>query len=352
MSRAPFFATPELPGIAGTIKERPGDFVVEELPLYTPCGEGEHVYLTLRREGRTTREIELALGRLFRLPGRGVGLAGLKDKHARATQTFSLHLHRDDPAECARRVAEELGLEVLAAARHRNRLRLGHLLGNRFRVLLRGAEAGEFERAQAIAAALRAQGMPNFFGPQRFGSLGDNAERGRELFERPRKGWNARLLQSAWQSAAFHLWLDARRARGALPALLVGDVAKRHDGPIFDVEDLAREEPRRVAREIVPTGPMFGASMRWARADALALEREILAATGVDEAALARAGLPGTRRAAWIWVEELELESSAEGLWVGFRLPKGSYATSVLRELTKRDSEPVASEAGVEADEP
>ncbi len=330
-------ATSELPGIGGVFKTQPGDFVVEELPLYAPAGSGEHVYLTLRREGRTTRDLVVALGRLFHLPSRAIGCAGQKDKIARVTQTFSLHLVRGEAAECAARVASELGCEVLAAARHANKLRTGHLLGNRFRILVREVQPGAAGRARAILDELERSGLPNAFGAQRFGARGDNAERARELFLQPKKGWSARFLYSAWQSWAFHLWLARRHARGALPGLLDGDVAKRSDGALFDVEDLAREEQRRAAGEIVPSGPLFGSRMRWAKGAALELEQEVLAASGFDAEGLSRAGLEGTRRAAWIRPRAAVLESCAEGLWVGFELPKGSYATVVLRELMKND---------------
>ena len=324
-----------LPGTGGALKSQPSDFVVEELPLYLPSGNGEHVYLSIEREGQTTRDLVVALGRLFRLPSRAIGTAGMKDKQARATQSFSLHLHRGEPSEISARVAGELGLRVLSAARHENKLRTGHLAGNRFRVLLRGAAPEALERGRAIAGLLAAEGLPNAFGPQRFGARGDNAERARALFEEPRKGWSAELLLSAWQSARFHEWLERRHALGLLPRLAAGDVAKRHDGPIFDVEDLEAEEPRRRAREIVPTGPMFGAQMRWAQAAALEIERAVLDASGIDAAALARAGLPGARRAAWLYPRALGLEAVPEGLWVSFELPKGSYASVGLREFVR-----------------
>jgi len=327
----------DLPGTGGAIKTQPSDFVVEELPVYLPSGSGEHVYLTIEREGLTTRDVLHSLGKLFKLPSRAIGSAGMKDKHARTTQSFSLHVHKGEPAELAARVEGELGLRVLSASRHENKLRMGHLLGNRFRVLLRGAHPDALARGQAIAGRLAERGLPNAFGPQRFGASGDNAARGRALFENPKSGWSAELLLSAWQSEQFHVWLERRHALGLLPQLMPGDVAKRFDGPIFDVEDLAAEEARRVAREIVPSGPLFGSEMRWAKAEALALEREVLAASGIDEAALARAGLGGTRRAAWLYPAALALEAAPEGLWVAFELPKGAYATVVLREFVKSD---------------
>lgn len=128
------FITADLPGIGGEIKAEPDHFVVEEIPLYEPAGEGEHVYVHLTREGWTTRALQRELISLFDLRDVDVGCAGLKDKHARVTQTFSLLLRDEDEATVARRIQEALPVEVVWAQRHRNKLRRGHLLGNRFHI--------------------------------------------------------------------------------------------------------------------------------------------------------------------------------------------------------------------------
>ena len=149
-----------------------------EIPLYAPSGSGEHVYVTLERRGVTTRDVSRALGRLFGLREVDIGQAGLKDQRSIATQTFSLHAHQLAPEEAARRIEGELGWRVLSAARHANKLRTGHLIGNRFELCLRRVHADAPARAAAIAAELVRHGWPNFFGAQRFGSKGDNALRG------------------------------------------------------------------------------------------------------------------------------------------------------------------------------
>lgn len=340
MSVLRFYATPDLPGIGGEIKQQPEDFSVEELPAYLPSGSGEHVYLLTRRAGRNTRDLQSQLARLFRLHPSGVGLAGLKDKQAFSTQWFSLHLHAQDPHAAAERVRSELGIEVLEASRHSNKLRLGHLRGNRFDIRLRAVKPDALAAAQAIAQRLLERGLANAFGPQRFGRDGDNAERGRELFERPARGWLAEFQLSAWQAECFHRWLEARHALGRLPALMRGDIAERCDGPQFAVEDPECEAPRIASREIVPTGPLFGYRMREAQDESAQLEQRCLADSGITLDDLRRAQLPGARRAAWLHLRECELRLEAPDLLrIAFALPPGSYATTVLREFQKSDGQ-------------
>ncbi len=328
-----------LPGIGGALKAAPEDFVVEEVPLYAASGAGEHVYVTHRRSGRSTRDVVLALSRAFRVEARDVGYAGLKDKRAVATQTFSLPLPRADVEEVGRRVSSEVGGDVLAVSRHVNKLRRGHSLGNRFTVRIGGVHPDAFERAQAIVAVLAEHGLPNAFGPQRYGIDGRNAIAGAEHIAagpRARRGWLADLQMSAWQSSLFDRWLALRMETGWFERIVAGDVAKKLDnGALFDVRDEAAESERFARREITHTGPMFGATMRNATGEAGRLETQIIESSGVDAATLARARLEGTRRAGRIFVEDLAIEPLEGALRVSFRLPKGSYATTVLRELTK-----------------
>ncbi len=334
--------TEGLPGTGGEIKAAPEHFVVTEVPLYAASGQGEHVYLTITRTGRATREVADNLARLAGVAPAAVGYAGLKDKHAVATQTFSIHLPPDGPEELARRVEAELGYTVSFASRHANKLRKGHLLGNRFAVLISGAGPAALERARAVAAALADRGLPNFFGEQRFGAQGDNAARGREMLlggRGPRQRFMRELLLSAWQSQAFNHWLAARMAAGDFARLMDGDLAKKLDtGGMFPVEDAAAEQPRLDAWEITYTGPIFGAKMRPAQGPAGEIEASLLAAEGVDARALKKARLPGSRRPARLPLRGVEIEPEGDGLWLRFLLPKGSYATTVLREVIKPEN--------------
>ena len=332
------YITPELTGIGGSIKQEPEHFIVEEIPLYQPQDRGRHIYLCLERRGMTTRELQKGLARVLGLPASEVGYAGLKDKQALVTQTFSVPAGAQGPEEVARRVAGELPVKVHWARLHANKLKRGHLLGNRFRILVSGVEDGALERGREIAAALARRGLPNFFGDQRFGNQGDNAEQGRQILHGRRRAqkWLRGLLLSAYQSHLFNLWLARRLADGLFQTLLAGDVAKKTDtGGLFTVEDPAREQPRLEAGEITYTGPIYGSKMRWAQEQAGEREQEVLAEQEVDQQMLKRARLKGSRRPARLVLEDIDLEAAPGGLWFGFSLPKGAYATTVLREFMK-----------------
>jgi tRNA pseudouridine13 synthase len=335
------YITGDLPGIGGEIKVEPAHFVVEEIPLYKPAGEGEHIYVCLTREGWTTRALEQRLASLFGLRDIDVGSAGQKDKHARVTQVFSLRLPGVEEAMVARRIQEALPVEVIWVRRHRNKLKVGHLLGNRFQIVVLHPGPGAFERAREIAQTLQARGLPNYYGVQRFGIHGDNAQRGRAalLGGGPRERWLRRFLLSAYQAALFNTWLAERIRRGWFDRLLTGDIAKKMDtGGLFTVQDPAAEWPRWERREITYTGPIYGHRMRWASGEPGKLEREVLESAGVTSEMLHKARLDGSRRPALLWVNELEIEPYPDGLRFVFTLPKGAYATTLLREFMKTET--------------
>jgi hypothetical protein len=159
------FLTAGLPGVGGVIRLLPQDFQVEEVPAYLPSGEGEHLYLFLEKEGLTTRQVLEFLRDELGIPEKEIGVAGLKDKHALTRQWFSIPKRHED-ALC---LLENLkGVRLLKADLHTNKLRTGHLKGNRFRILIREAQGGR-ERAEAILRVLQEKGLPNYYGPQRFG---------------------------------------------------------------------------------------------------------------------------------------------------------------------------------------
>lgn len=258
-------------------------------------------------------------------------------------QTFSLHLKGMEPAAAAGRAAAALaGLDppvtVVGHGRHVNKLKVGHLLGNRFTIVVSGVGPDALAPAGEVARAIQARGLPNFFGPQRFGRLGDNAAQGLAILRGrgPREKWLRKLLLSAWQAEVFNRWLAARMAAGDFARLVSGDVAKKTDtGGLFTVADAALEQPRLDAGEITYTGPLFGKKMRWALAEAGGRERLILEATGVGEAELKRAGLDGGRRVARLWPQDLAIAAHPDGLVFDFSLAKGAYATVLLREFMK-----------------
>lgn len=339
MAQLPFI-TPELPGIGGRFKAEPGHFVVEEVPLYEASGAGPHLYVSLTREDWTTRQVAEALARLFGLPVQDIGYAGLKDRHARCTQVFSLPGLRPDDAA---RIAAALPFRVNWARNHRNKLKIGHLLGNRFRITITDLEVTPQEalaRAQKIADVLSRRGLPNYFGPQRFGIQGRNVARGRQalLGQGPRDRWLRKLLISAYQSYLFNLYLKLRLELGLFGRLLVGDIAKKADtGGLFEVREPQREQPRYERGEIHFTGPLYGYKMWTTTGPAGELEARVLEEAGLTKEDFRRGRIAGTRRPGRIWLAGIELALAQDSLQLAFFLPKGAYATAVLREFIKRD---------------
>jgi tRNA pseudouridine13 synthase len=329
------FVTADVPGTGGSIRSAPEDFVVEELPLYLPQGDGSHLYLRVEKRGLTTRDLVMAL------VGAGVdeasvGVAGLKDKHALTTQWLSLP-KRHEGAVAA---LEDLpGVRVLERSYHRNKLGLGHLRGNRFIVTVRGVADGARARAEDALGALARRGAPNWFGPQRFGRFGTNAYDGWRVLRGENVPGGHRLRRffvSALQSLLFNEVLAARIALGLYETVVAGDWARKHDtGGTFLVEDPAAEAPRAAGLEISATVPLYGRKVKPSPARA----------GEIEAAALSRLGLAwtdftsrrGDRRLTRILVEDPSVSADGDAVTLRFTLPKGSYATSVLREVMKVD---------------
>ena len=168
------YLTSDLPGIGGTIKRYEGDFLVEEFPLYAPSGEGTHTYFGIEKRGLTTLAAIDLIAKALRKQTRDFGYAGLKDAQAVTRQTLSIE-HVDPGRIEALKLPR---IKVLWVNRHRNKLKLGHLKGNRFVLKIRDVGPDAAARAAVIIERLRRRGMPNYFGPQRFGARGDNAQIG------------------------------------------------------------------------------------------------------------------------------------------------------------------------------
>ena len=173
------FLTADLPGIGGVLKQQPGDFEVEEIPAYLPNGAGEHLFLWIEKTGITTEQLTKHLVRTLRISNRDIGVAALKDRQAIARQFISV------PAKCQEHLAavESPEVRVLTATLHQNKLRTGHLRGNRFSILLRDVLPDAAETALRIASRLQESGVPNYFGEQRFGSAGETSDLGFALLK-------------------------------------------------------------------------------------------------------------------------------------------------------------------------
>ncbi|HEX6241670.1 MAG TPA: tRNA pseudouridine(13) synthase TruD, partial [Polyangiales bacterium] len=234
------------------------------------------------------------------------------------------------------------GVRVLTSTRHGNKLRTGHLRGNRFTLRLTEVPEGHEQHANACLALLAQRGLPNYYGSQRFGHGGRNLLAGHGMVvlgqRPPQKPFLRKLYMSALQSGLFNLWLGARMQGDQFDRPLAGDVLRKEDtGGLFLCSDPQTDAERSETWEISITGPMFGSRMKSPTDTPLALESELLARWGVDGACLKRAEKygEGTRRAARVRPLGAHCERIETDLLLRFELPKGSYATVLVEELTK-----------------
>lgn len=342
MSKPYPLLTTSLPGIGGRFKVEFDDFEVEEISAYDPTGSGPHLYLWIeKRDLGAEFFIRQVAQRLGLRPGE-VGSAGMKDRRAVTRQWISV------PAEAEHRLAdlEGDGIRVLKISRHQNKLKPGHLRGNRFRILIRDVAAEALSHAQPIIDALRQHGLPNYYGEQRFGRDGETAELGLRQLRGERAGklnpFVRKLSFSAAQSLLFNDYLARRMQDGFLRTVLSGDVlAKYPSGGMFTSTDAGVDQQRLEAREVVPAGPMFGKKMFRTAEVAAEREADVLAHWQLTPESFQGFGqlLDGTRRHCFVYVDDLQCAMEPTGLRLNFSLPAGSYATVLLREIMKAEDE-------------
>jgi tRNA pseudouridine13 synthase len=339
----PPLITADLPGIGGRIKVRPEDFEVEEVPAYPTSGQGEFLYLWMEKRSLGAEYFARQVARKLELSAGEVGTAGLKDRQAVTRQMVSVPAR----AEPLLGRLDGDGMRVLSVSRHGNKLRPGHLHGNRFRILVRDHGPDAARDLPALVQRLREQGLPNFYGTQRFGRDGETLALGAALLtgkppgegkRPPRSPFLRKLALSAVQSGLFNDYLARRVRDGLLRRVLPGDVMSHWpQGGLFVAEDLAREQERFDARQIVSAGPIFGRKTFPARTEACLREAAVLAEHGLTPASFAGFGklMQGTRRENLVYVDDLDAAVEPEGVRLSFTLPAGSYATVLLRELTR-----------------
>lgn len=344
--------TADLPGTGGQIKSVPEDFEVEEIPAYEPSGNGEFLYLWLEKRSMGAEYFQRQVARRLNIAEQEVGTAGMKDRHAVTRQMVSV------PAGAEERVAELEGdgIRVLKVSKHTNKLRSGHLRGNRFVIVIRQVDPSVDQASilSAILERIARFGMPNYYGTQRFGKGGETLQLGMTLVQNepsPVSGagkkpnlkspFLRKLALSAVQSALFNGYLSQRIADGLFRQVVAGDVMSKWPvGGLFVAEDVAREQERFDLRETVTTGPIYGKKTFAAREIAAEREQAILQQTRIRPEVFNRFGklMEGTRRHNVIYLEDLRYEIEAEGVRLKFSLPSGSYATVLLREIMKVDT--------------
>jgi tRNA pseudouridine13 synthase len=348
LSITPPLITSTLPGIGGRIKQVVEDFEVEEIPAYQPSGNGPFLYLWMEKRDMGAEFFVRQVARRLGISPGEVGTAGLKDRRAVTRQMVSV------PEGCADRLGalEGDGMRLLQVDRHGNKLRPGHLHGNCFRILIRSVDPEAEKKIKPLIEQLQKEGLPNYYGAQRFGHDGETLALGLALLrddgrtvegsrDRRRSARNPflrKLSLSAAQSALFNHYLARRLADGFFARVLQGDVmAKKPTGGLFVAQEVEREQARYDMRETVPTGPIFGRKMFPAAADAAVREAAVLESAGLTPASFAGFGklLQGTRRQIAVYVPDLTAVMEAEGMRVSFTLPAGSYATVLLEEIIK-----------------
>ena len=339
-------------------RQNANDFVVREIPLYEFSGEGEHLVLHIRKKNLSTFEMAGAIARYLGIKQKEIGYAGLKDKHALTYQYISLPKKYEAQMESF----EHPHIKILESTYHNNKIRMGHLKGNRFFIRVKKVSPTAAVKIQEALGTIERMGMPNFFGYQRFGNDGNNHIQGEKIAKGEKRERNPKLrklLISAYQSHLFNLWLSKRIEISKLVAsfgvaelepllnlprieleklkkqehlfkLLSGDVMQHYPyGRLFEFDGDAEEAKRFIQRDIAPTGLLSGKRAKLASEYAWLIEKDFVEDVAAD----------GQRRYAWVFPEDIEGRYVEEEAWFefNFSLPKGSYATVFLEEIAKKE---------------
>ena len=323
----------------GVYKMQPQDFLVEEQIAFSLSGEGEHLWCWVEKIGENTDWVSQQLAKWAGVPTSRVGVAGQKDRHAVTRQWFSIQLPgMDDPNP------EALGLDhvkILKMVRHQRKLQTGGLKGNRFELVIRDIK-GECADLESRLEAIKTDGVPNYFGEQRFGNQGRNLPKATEFFNgaltRVKRNQKSMYISAA-RSWMFNLILSERIKAGTWNEFVAGDVMQLQGSSKWFEDDGSDTLAERVQQaDLHPTGAMVGRGELPAKLSVLALEQTILEPFSEWVEGLEKLGLKQDRRAlrvmpeevAWQW---LESDDEQKRLKICFSLPSGSYATMVMREL-------------------
>lgn len=335
-------------------KQNKDDFVVTEIPLYEFSGEGEHLVIKIRKKDLSTWDAVEIIANFVGCKTRDIGYAGLKDKNAMTVQSISLHRQYEEKLNSF----SHANIKILEKTYHNNKIKVGHLKGNRFFIRLKRVNVMDSNRIEQALGSISQFGMPNYFGFQRFGIEGNNYLKGKDIVEGKLKERKKNLRQmyvNSYQSYLFNNWLSQRIEISKLIAafeakeiceklqlpleivkamkkqshplkIMTGDLMSHYPfGRIFHVEDMESESGKFFERDRVPTGLLCGKRVKQAEGLAKVLEDEYNVKIQED----------GARRFAWIFPDDIQSNYKEEKNWmeIQFTLPKGSYATELIREL-------------------
>ncbi len=315
------------------------------MPTYLPNGDGEHLFLWVEKCNVSAAELTTRLARQLSVSSRDIGIAGQKDRRAVTRQFVSV------PRSCEQRLSAfaDDQISILAVSAHGNKLRTGHLSGNRFRIVLRAPDEEMFAQHQCQLVSerltvLAERGFPNYFGPQRFGFDGNTVRDGVAVLtgKGPMPRWKPqqrrrmkKLVASALQSAVFNLVLDERVQNATFANPESGDVVCRRDGIRPFLYDERGETP---AGDLIPMGPMPGPKMQ--SATGLVLERETQAigrlGLSVEDFQRTPKLTPGIRRRFVEYPNDVAATLTSDGaIQADFTLSAGSFATVLLAEIVE-----------------
>ena len=363
----PLYALTHAP-IEAYFSKNSDDFVVREIPLYEFSGDGEHLIVEISKKDMTTSDALHVLSEVTGAKMRDFGYAGLKDKQGMTTQFISMP--RKFESNLANFSHEKM--KILSLNVHKNKLRIGHLKGNSFFIRLKKVLPSNAKKLEQAFISIDKMGYANYFGYQRFGKFGDNAETGLELLKNGtingKKSKNVKLndfLISAYQSDLFNRWLSKRveisrfaqdfslgelaqiypylddailknlKSQKRFFKLIEGEVLGHYPyGKCFLCEDLDAEGARFDARDITSCGLIAGAKAYEAQGAARMVEDQIFA-----QANEYKAKMTGSRRFAWCYLEDASYKYNEEKahFTINFTLQKGSYATVVLEEILHKN---------------
>lgn len=333
------------------------DFIVEEIPLYEFSNDGEHLILHVRKKDLSTMELISIIAEYLGINQKDIGYAGLKDKHAMTKQYISLHKKYEEQMNAF----THSNIKILSKTYHDNKIRTGHLKGNRFYIKIKKVMPSAAKIIDQALKSLKEHGMPNFYGYQRFGNDGDNYIIGEKIAKGERKESNIKLKKlfiSAYQSHLFNKWLNKRLQINSLVdgfsvdelvgilelpkdeieklktqkhpfKIISGDIMEHYPhGKLFDFDGTEHDLNRFNNRDISVTGLMTGKKVKLSTNLAGDIEKEFFSPIGED----------GARRYAWVYPTDIEGKYNAEDAQYEFHfsLPKGSYATVFLEEIAKR----------------
>lgn len=316
----------------GLLKQYPEDFIVREQLGYSPCGEGEHIYLWVRKTGLNTANVAEQLARFAGVHPRNVSFSGRKDKHAVTEQWIGVHLPgKQDPDWQSFAMP---GVEILKAIRHNRKLRTGTHKFNDFILTIR-----ELSQPDEVTDRLNAltDGVPNYFGEQRFGNRNGNLFLGARLLdgETIRDRQKRSMAISALRSWLFNEFVSCRLAENGSKQTLDGDVMLlQGSNSFFCAEQWSDELQQRLQEgDIHFSAPMWGEGELASRAQALLFESTVAGHHQALCEGLAALGLSQERRALMQYPEQLQWQIEGQQLQLSFRLQAGGFATAVTREL-------------------